>query len=144
MEHAVVSAAEGAVHALLWKLGAILVQEAQLLGGFRGQLQYLKDELESMTAFLQDLAERDEHRKQVKVWMKQVREIAYDVEDFIDVFKHHLGDSHYGEGGCGRGPVAFCRRTTNILLTTRIRHRIGKQIRELKVRTKDISDRNLR
>ncbi|GJN11128.1 hypothetical protein PR202_ga29297 [Eleusine coracana subsp. coracana] len=66
MERAVVSAAEGAVHALLGKLGTILVQEAQLFGGLRGQLQYLKDELESMTAFLQDLAERGEHRKQVK------------------------------------------------------------------------------
>ncbi|KAK3125597.1 hypothetical protein QOZ80_7BG0607140 [Eleusine coracana subsp. coracana] len=64
MERAVVSAAEGAVHALLGKLGTILIQEAQLLGGLRSQLQYLKDELESMTAFLQDLAERDEHRKQ--------------------------------------------------------------------------------
>ncbi|GJN32979.1 hypothetical protein PR202_gb21531 [Eleusine coracana subsp. coracana] len=145
MERAVVSAAEGAVHALLGKLGTILIQEAQLLGGLRSQLQYLKDELESMTAFLQDLAERDEHRKQVKVWMKQVREIAYDVEDFIDEFKHHLGDSHYSAGGSGRrGPVAVCRRTTQILQTTRIRHRMAKQIQELKMRTKDISDRNSR
>ncbi|OEL35476.1 Disease resistance protein RPM1 [Dichanthelium oligosanthes] len=72
MEHAVVSAAEGAIHTLLGKLGAVLVQEAQLLGGVQVELQYLKDELESMTAFLQDLAERNEHRKQVKIWMKQV------------------------------------------------------------------------
>ncbi|KAF8668652.1 hypothetical protein HU200_051829 [Digitaria exilis] len=93
MEHAVVSAAEGAIHTLLGKLGAILVQEAQLLGSVQVELQYLKDELESMTAFLQDLAERNEHRKQVKIWMKQVRELAYDVEDCIDEFKHHLGDS---------------------------------------------------
>ncbi|RLN32913.1 hypothetical protein C2845_PM03G12040 [Panicum miliaceum] len=142
MEHAVVSAAEGAVHTLLGKLGTILVQEAQLLGGIRGELQYLKDELESMTAFLQDLAERDEHRKQVKIWMKQVREIAYDVEDCIDEFKHHLGNSNGSHSG--GGPVTFFCRTTHILLTTRVRHRIAKQIQELKMRTTDISDRNSR
>jgi hypothetical protein len=140
MEHAVVSAAEGAVHTLLRKLGTILVQEAQLLGGIRGELQYLKDELESMTAFLQDLAERNEHRKQVKICMKQVREIAYDVEDCIDEFKYHLGNGSHSSGG----PVAFFCRTTYILLNTRVRHRIAKQIQELKMRTTDISDRNSR
>jgi hypothetical protein len=41
----------------------------------------LKDELESMMAFLQDLSEKDEHRRQIKIWMKQVREVAYDVVD---------------------------------------------------------------
>ncbi|TVU38098.1 hypothetical protein EJB05_11450, partial [Eragrostis curvula] len=142
MEHAVVSAAQGTVHTLLGKLGTILVQEAQLLGSLRSQLQYLKDELESMTAFLQDLAETDEHRKQAKIWMKQVREIAYDVEDCIDEFKHHLGDSNGGEGG--GVPVALWRRTIHKLLTIRVRHRIVKQIQELKMRTKDISDRNSR
>jgi hypothetical protein len=41
----------------------------------------LKDELESMMAFLQVLSEKDEHRRQIKIWMKQVREVAYDVVD---------------------------------------------------------------
>ncbi|KAL6657652.1 hypothetical protein ACP70R_005432 [Stipagrostis hirtigluma subsp. patula] len=140
METAVVSAAEGAIHTLLGKLGAVLVQEAQLLGGVQGELQYLKDELESMTAFLQDLAERNEHRKQVKIWMKQVREIAYDVEDCIDEFKHHLGDSSIGSR---RGP-AFIFRITHMLRTTRVRHRLAKQIKELKMRATNVSHRNSR
>ncbi|KAL5198585.1 hypothetical protein ABZP36_002097 [Zizania latifolia] len=139
MERAVVSAAEGAIYTLLGKLGAILVQEAQLLGGVRGELQYLKDELESMTAFLQDLAERDEHRKQVKIWKKQVREIAYDVEDCIDEFKHQLGDNSSGDGS---GFAAFFHKTIRILQTTRVRHQIAKQIQELKMHTMTISDRN--
>lgn len=142
MERAVVSAAEGAIHTLLGKLGTLLVQETQLLGGIRSELQYLKDELESMTAFLQDLAERNEQRKQVKIWMKQVREIAYDVEDCIDEFEHHLGNSNGNHSG--GGPVAIFCRMTHVLLTTRVRHRIAKQIHELKMRARDISDRNSR
>uniref|UniRef100_A0A0D9X155 NB-ARC domain-containing protein n=1 Tax=Leersia perrieri TaxID=77586 RepID=A0A0D9X155_9ORYZ len=141
MEHAVVSAAEGAFHTLLGKLGTVLIEEGQLLGGVRRELQFLKDELESMTAFLQDLAERDEHRNQVKVWKKQVREIAYDVEDCIDVFKHQLGDS---SGEDGSGPKAFFLKTIHMLQTTRVRHQIARQIQELKRRTMNISDRNSR
>uniref|UniRef100_A0A453B5X8 Disease resistance N-terminal domain-containing protein n=1 Tax=Aegilops tauschii subsp. strangulata TaxID=200361 RepID=A0A453B5X8_AEGTS len=55
MEHPVVSAGGGAINILVCKLGTVLIQEAQLLGGIRGELQYMKDELESMTSFLQDL-----------------------------------------------------------------------------------------
>ncbi|KAL6855938.1 hypothetical protein ACP4OV_018740 [Aristida adscensionis] len=142
MEPAVVSASEGAIHTLLGKLGAVLVQEAQLLGGVQGELQFLKDELESMMAFLQDLAERNEHRKQVKIWMKQVREIAYDVEDCIDEFNHHLGNSSVGTGR--NSGIAFIFRITHILRTTRVRHRLAKQIQELKMRATDVSHRNSR
>uniref|UniRef100_J3MMN7 Uncharacterized protein n=1 Tax=Oryza brachyantha TaxID=4533 RepID=J3MMN7_ORYBR len=139
MEHAVVSAAEGVIHTLLGKLGAIIVQEAQLLGGVRRELQYLKDELESMTSFLQDISERDECSK--KIWKKHVREMAYDVEDCVDEFKHQLGDS---SSGGGSGPAAFFCKTIHILQTTRARHQIAKQIQELIRRTMNISARNSR
>ncbi|GJN11130.1 hypothetical protein PR202_ga29299 [Eleusine coracana subsp. coracana] len=78
MEPTVVSVAEGTIQPLLGKLGTVLVQETELLGSVQDGVQYLKDELENMTAFLQDFAERNEHRKQVKIWMKQVREIAFE------------------------------------------------------------------
>ncbi|XP_051215060.1 disease resistance protein Pik-2 isoform X2 [Lolium perenne] len=139
MEHAVVSAGGGAINILLCKLGMMLIQEAQLLGGIRGELQYMKDELESMTAFLQDLAEGENHRKQVKIWMKQVREVAYDVEDCIDEFMHHLGSSRNGSG-----LAELLHRCIHFLQTARARRQIGKQIQELKSRATSISDRNSR
>ncbi|KAM0912527.1 hypothetical protein ACQ4PT_012748 [Festuca glaucescens] len=123
MEHAVVSAGGGAINILLPKLGTVLIQEAQLLGGIRGELQYMKDELESMTAFLQDLAEGENRRKQIKIWMKQVREFAYDVEDCVDEFTHHLGSSTSGSG-----LADLFHRCIRFLQTAMVRRQIAKQI----------------
>ncbi|VAH28269.1 unnamed protein product [Triticum turgidum subsp. durum] len=139
MEHPVVSAGGGAINILLCKLGAVLIQEAQLLGGIRGELEYMKDELESMTAFLQDLAEEGNRRKQVKVWMKQVREVAYDVEDCVDEFTYHLGSTTSGSGLAG-----LFHRCIRFMQTVRVRRQIAKQIQQLKARATSISDRNSR
>lgn len=139
MENAVVSADGGAINILLCKLGTVLIQEARLLGGIRGELQYMKDELESMTAFLQDLADRENRRKQVKIWMKQVREVAYDVEDCVDEFTHHLDSSTSGSG-----LAELFHRCIRLLQTAMVRRQIAKHIQELKVRATSISDRNSR
>uniref|UniRef100_A0A0E0NWP0 Uncharacterized protein n=1 Tax=Oryza rufipogon TaxID=4529 RepID=A0A0E0NWP0_ORYRU len=138
MESVVVTAAEGAVKTLLGKLGSFLSQEPRLLGGVRGELQYIKDELESMNAFLQNLAATSSHSVQVKIWMKQVREMAYDAEDCIDEFQHHFG------GYCGNGIVGFIYRMKHLMYTLKVRHRIVMQVQELKVRARDVSDRYAR
>ncbi|XP_066347729.1 disease resistance protein Pik-2-like isoform X3 [Miscanthus floridulus] len=138
MEAIVVTAAEGAVKTLLGKLGSVLAQQNQLVGGVRGELQYIKDELESMNAFLQNLATANSHDVQVKIWMKQVREMAYDAEDCIDEFQHHFGGSR------GDGIMGFLRRMKHILSALNARHRIVMQVQELKNRAQDVSDRYAR
>ncbi|XP_066346674.1 disease resistance protein Pik-2-like isoform X1 [Miscanthus floridulus] len=138
MEAIVVTAAEGAVKTLLGKLGSVLAQQNQLVGGVRGELQYIKDELESMNAFLQNLATANSHDVQVKIWMKQVREMAYDAEDCIDEFQHHFGGSR------GDGIMGFLRRMKYILSALNARHRIVMQVQELKNRAQDVSDRYAR
>lgn len=115
MEAIVVTAAEGAVKTLLGKLGSVLAQQNQLVGGVRGELQYIKDELESMNAFLQNLATANSHGIQVKIWMKQVREMAYDAEDCVDEFQHHFGGSR------GDGIMGFLRRMKHLLSTLNAR-----------------------
>ncbi|CAD6211566.1 unnamed protein product [Miscanthus lutarioriparius] len=138
METIVVTAAEGAVKTLLGKLGSVLAQQNQLVGGVRGELQYIKDELESMNAFLQNLATANSHGVQVKIWMKQVREMAYDAEDCVDEFQHHFGGSR------GDGIMGFLRRMKHLLSTLNARHRIVMQVQELKNRAQDVSDRYAR
>ncbi|XP_072979737.1 disease resistance protein Pik-2-like [Typha angustifolia] len=140
MELAVVSAAKGAVNTLLGKLASLLTQEAALLTGVRDEIQYIKDELESMNGFLSELSESDvpDHDKQVKIWMKQVREMAYDAEDCIDDFMHHLGKP------CGHGLKGMLRRGSRLMRTLQTRHRIAAEIQSLKARALHASERHSR
>ncbi|XP_072977074.1 disease resistance protein Pik-2-like [Typha angustifolia] len=133
MEGAVVSAAEGAVSALLGKLGSILAQEALRLARLRDEIQYIKDELESINALLRNLAKTEDHDVQTKVWMKQVREMAYDAEDCIDEFMHHIGK-----------PSGYLRRATRVTRTLKARHRIATQIQSIKARAQHASERRSR
>nr|UBY07390.1 NBS-LRR disease resistance protein [Dasypyrum villosum] len=69
--------------------GGLLAQEYTLIRGVNGDLQYINDELASMQSFLRDLTavgagQAQTHGHRMKDWMKQIRDITYDIEDCID------------------------------------------------------------
>ena len=108
--------------------------------GIRGEIQELKDVLESMTACLRDLADDDDHNEQTRTWMKQVREAAFDVEDCMDRFCHHLSENH----GDRQGLLEYLHRMFNMVRTLRVRHKMATDIQGLKSRAQKVSDRRLR
>ncbi|WVZ51510.1 hypothetical protein U9M48_002654 [Paspalum notatum var. saurae] len=80
MADMILGSAQGAVDSLLGWLTSALVEEAQLLGGVRGDVQFIKDEMESMNGFLMHIAETtgdDGEDHHVRAWTKQVAEVAY-------------------------------------------------------------------
>jgi hypothetical protein len=62
-------------------------------------------------------------------WVKQVRDVAYDAEDCLQDFSIHL-----------HKPSSWWRLPS----TLRERRRIAKQMKELRARVEDVSQRNLR
>lgn len=91
--------AESAVGFLLDKLSRFVVYEIQLLRGGQEEVLYLRGELEHLWAFLKVADAFEESDEELKVWIKQVREIAYDTVDALDEFTllqaHDHGDGFY-------------------------------------------------
>ncbi|KAM3393722.1 hypothetical protein ACQJBY_014449 [Aegilops geniculata] len=136
----VVGASEATMKSLLSKLGGLLAHEYALIRGVRGDIQYINDEMASMQAFLGDLAPRG-HDRRMKDWMKQIRDVTYDIEDCVDDFAHRLPhDPAAGRDVC----CAFLVSPAYEIWTWWPRRSIASSIAELKVRAQQIGERRTR
>ncbi len=86
MAGALVSASTGVMESLLGKLSSMLEKEYAKKKAVEKDVLFLRNELSSMNTVMQKYAMLSEPDLQVKAWMKEVRELAYDIEDTIDAF----------------------------------------------------------
>ncbi|TVU19159.1 hypothetical protein EJB05_35295, partial [Eragrostis curvula] len=135
----VVGTSSNAVKSLASKLGSLLAQEYTLIHGVRDDIQYINDELASMQAFLTRLKRDDTRDVQRQDWMKQVREVAYDIEDCADNVRHRLGNEPRGSG-----TLVSLRRAWFLLTTLYARRCIATEIGNLKARAHHVSKRRIR
>ncbi|CAM0878742.1 unnamed protein product [Alopecurus aequalis] len=102
--------------------------EISLLIDVRRDIRFIKDELETMKAFLVAAEEIKEKDVLLTVWAKQVRDLSYDTEDCLGEFMVH----------------AESQSLSLQLLKLKDRHRIAMEIHDLKSRVKEVSSRNAR
>ncbi|KAL6183727.1 hypothetical protein ACLB2K_045138 [Fragaria x ananassa] len=130
--------AESSVNFLLEKLGTIFKNEVQLLGVLLGGVQEeannLQGEFERMRAFLRTADALQETDEEVKVWVRQVRDIAHEAEDILDEFTLLLGHDH-GDGIYG----SLCRLSCCIK-NAKACYRIASQLQAINSRVKNISE----
>uniref|UniRef100_A0ACD5VN79 Uncharacterized protein n=1 Tax=Avena sativa TaxID=4498 RepID=A0ACD5VN79_AVESA len=130
----------GAVDSLLSRLATVLVSEAQLLGGLRGDVEFINDEMESMSGLLLHLTDSYDRDNQVRAWMKQVIGLSHDCEGNVELYVQYVG----GGGARKGGVLGYLLRTLRFVRTVSARHRVATRIRELKVRARDVGDRRKR
>ncbi|XP_037423943.1 disease resistance protein Pik-2-like [Triticum dicoccoides] len=136
----VVGASEATMKSLLGKLGSLLAQEYSLIRGVRGDIQYINDELATMQAFLGDLGSAlDDHDRRLKSWMKQIRDMAYDMEDCVDDFAHRLPQDSLSDARC-----SFIMTAVYEVWTFWPRRDIASKISKLKIRAQHIAERRSR
>ncbi|CAD6256356.1 unnamed protein product [Miscanthus lutarioriparius] len=114
--------------------------EYTLIRGVRDDIQYITDELGSMQAFLNRLkrapADHDEQRLD---WMKQVREVSYDIKDCVDDVDHRLSGEPRGSG-----TMTYLHKKWYLLTMLHARHCIATEFGNLKHRAQQVSERPTR
>ncbi|KAJ4837273.1 hypothetical protein Tsubulata_017330 [Turnera subulata] len=126
--------AESAVNFLLDKLAPFFEKEVQLLRGGREEIVYVRGELERMKAFLKIADSLEESDEEVKVWVKQIRDVAHDTEDILDEFSILLSHDH------STGLFGFLHKMSCCIKNMKARYRIGSEIKGINSRIKNISD----
>ncbi|VAI68883.1 unnamed protein product [Triticum turgidum subsp. durum] len=110
------------------KAASAAAAEMSLLMGVRKDIWFIKDELETMQAFLLTAEAIEMKDILLKVWAKQVRDLSYNIEDCLSEFMVHVRSQ------------SLLRK----LMKLKDRHRIAMQIRDLKSRVEEVSSRNTR
>ncbi|KAM3405749.1 hypothetical protein ACQJBY_000016 [Aegilops geniculata] len=134
----------GAMSTLLPILGNLLKEEYNLQKHTRGEIKFLKSELESMEAALIKVSEAPLDQppdKQVKLWARDVRDLSYEIEDSVDKF---LACLECRQQKRPHSFMGFIHRSMDILTKGKIRHKIGIDIKDIKSRIKEVSERRER
>lgn len=122
--------AESAVTFLLCNLTPVVLEELNLLWGIRSNIQFIANELELIKAFLRVADAKEDTDPKLKVWVKQVRDVAYDIEDVLDIFKLSL--KHHPQHRFHR---LFC-----FIKNLKAHHQISSDIQDIKSRVINISE----
>ncbi|OAY72312.1 Disease resistance protein RPM1 [Ananas comosus] len=138
--------AEAVISALLLKIGITIASEAtksatsQLLTRISAMkelmkdISEIKDELESMQSFLQ-IAERLKKKDEsTKIFIKQTRDLAFDIEDIIDEFTYKLGEE---QGGVLPRAIKRCRNIKTW-------DDLSSKLKEIKIKLQNIMERRTR
>ncbi|KAF7012515.1 hypothetical protein CFC21_026700 [Triticum aestivum] len=127
---------------LLPKLADLITKEYNLQRGLRGEIMFLKAEMESMETALLRISEAPIDQPpdvQVKLWAKAVRDLSYDLEDSIGKFIVRI-ETH-GRPEKSHSFRNFIDESLSLLTKGKIRHKIGMDIKDIKSRIKEVSER---
>ncbi|XP_059436287.1 uncharacterized protein LOC132169237 [Corylus avellana] len=120
------------------ELVQLIVHESNLLKGVHQEVVDIKDELESIQSFLKDV-DKGDLQAGVKMWVKQVREAAYHIEDVIDEYVLHMAQRRYQQSF-----LAFLNKIGRLLKYIKPRHDIATKIQDIKILVREIKERSER
>ncbi|GMP78441.1 hypothetical protein CsSME_00034363 [Camellia sinensis var. sinensis] len=126
--------AERAVISVIQYLGPLLAGEVELLRGVCKEMVSIKAELEHIHSFLKDAKSRAETGDEgVKIWVKQVRQVAYWIQDAIDEHILLVLPKQHGLFGS-------LHKVTQEITKLKPRHEIASQIQDIKTTIREIKE----
>ncbi|PRQ19019.1 putative P-loop containing nucleoside triphosphate hydrolase, leucine-rich repeat domain, L [Rosa chinensis] len=127
--------AESVVTFLVGKVKSLLEGEVNLLSGIQAQVKDMVNELERIQAFLRVADAREDGDPQLKVWVKQVREVAHEMEDALDKFRLSYSNDPL------RGFRTSLKKLTCIIKKWKVCHEIAADIEGLNSKVRSLRER---
>ncbi|KQJ96336.1 disease resistance protein RPM1 [Brachypodium distachyon] len=138
---------EGVIWLLILKLGDALANEAVELGssfiiyeasalrGLFGEIRKMKEELESMQAFFRTAERFKDTGETTVAFVKQIRGLAFNIEDVIDEFTYKLGEDREG---------MFLFKAIRRVRQIKTWYRLANNLRDIKASLKSAAERRRR
>ncbi|KAJ1254296.1 hypothetical protein BS78_K092300 [Paspalum vaginatum] len=127
MEATVLSVGKSLLSGVLGYAKSAVAEEVALQFGIQKDHEFVVDELEMMRSFMMEAHEVRDESKVVKTWVNQVRDTAYDVEDSLQDFAVRLHKPSWWR----------------FLCTLLERRCVAKQMKKLRGKVEDVSQRNV-
>ncbi|XP_058108875.1 putative disease resistance protein RGA3 [Magnolia sinica] len=126
------------------KLHKVLEDEAVLLVGVTEEIKKLSRTFTLIKAVLKDAETRRGKDEAVKIWLQNLKDVAYDVDDILDEWMTEALRSQAPNGGDGS---CFSKLKVRSFLSpitcfkhAVLRHKIGSRIKEVRGRLHDIAE----
>ncbi|GJM87662.1 hypothetical protein PR202_ga03640 [Eleusine coracana subsp. coracana] len=144
------TAAGGSISNIVKKLASLSLGQLSKLREVSSNIESLEDELQIIHAVLLDLSNQEHPDNRLKLWMDKVRELAYDIEDAIDMFVLASENEHVRRVEESRDPnfieriMTTIRRCTDSIKSLPSDYQIATKIQGLKDRVVAAEDQHKR
>ncbi|XP_078169530.1 disease resistance protein Pik-2-like [Carex rostrata] len=128
MEAVAISTAKSTLNSVVKTAATAITDEIGLLLGVQEELFFIKEELQMMQGFLRAASTEKVKGVVVSIWVEQVQELAFDVEDCLQEASVYLKK----------------KSCLPVMCSVKKRDHIARKIRVLKTRIEDVSNRNQR
>ncbi|CAL5359435.1 unnamed protein product [Camellia sinensis] len=132
--------AESAVTFLLKKLSSLVEEELKSLGGVQAEIVFIRDELQSMSAFLRVADAIEDTDPELQTWVHQVRDLAYHTDNILDQFTVRFAPHHHRHGFFYESVYKIYYQIKSF----KVRRQIVFEIKDIKTRVIDIAQRRQR
>ncbi|XP_038976565.1 disease resistance protein RPP13-like isoform X2 [Phoenix dactylifera] len=126
--------AEAQVSSVMSQLANLLAQEVAFLSGVRDQVEWVKAQLQLLQGFLKHAESRKRRGDETaEIWIKQMRGVAYEIEDIIGTIKC-MGERQRQRRGF-MGTIFRYSHKPGELITL---HKIGSEIEKIKEKIQNL------
>ncbi|KAJ4749475.1 Nbs-lrr resistance protein [Rhynchospora pubera] len=125
--------AESVVSFVLGKLGDAFVKEVLHLHGVSEQVEKVSRELTRIQAFLKDADTKRIVNERQKQWVKEVRDLAYSIEDLIDTFLLMVPERKPGKREAVKRLFVKTKKLPAV-------HKLGDEINQIMARIQEINE----